>query len=689
MQIGIDLGTTNTVVAYFKNERIEYLKFKRDETLSSVILYKDGKVTVGEKAKKKAVSNPKNFIKSSKAYMGDSSKSWEIEDRVFSPTEVATEILKEIRNSFKDVSEIEAVITVPAYFKSNQIDETKKAGEKAGFKVKQIITEPVAAAVAYGFEDEVNQKLFIVDIGGGTFDVSLLEVSNRTFNTLSVDGDRRLGGDDFDEHVLEFLLKYVRKEHGVNLASFEKSGIGEDDYFKAKQALISKAEDVKKELSEAENVEVEIPNLLSGYNLKTSISRDKFEEISEETISKIERIIQKSKSDVDKVVLVGGTSRIPAVREFVTKLFGKSPYSDKPLDKLVAMGAAIVAHDEDTVQIRDIISHSLGVELVDEKFSPILKKGENYPISTTQTYTTSMDFQKSVDVNVFEGEDEDDVNMNDFYGGFSLENIEQAKAGTPQIEVTFEFDKSRILKVTAKDVGSGSSRSEEIEIDKGSKKKITPDKLKAQVMFVLDTTGSMWNSIQAVKQAIIKVVNVYSKSMIEISFGITEFRDRVYHANGGDSGLLILQVHKFAQSSFTTNTTAFENIVSNMSADGGGPAPESSYDGIYSSISKADWKENHLRVVVHITDAQPNIPDLEISNISDLANKVDGKFDQIFHLMPSYVSSSYYTELANCKAYSSTNKASQFFEELNDDTENIVQALIKIAEVSSSSLQAL
>jgi molecular chaperone DnaK len=523
MQIGIDLGTTNTVVAYFKNERIEYLKFKRDETLSSVILYKDGKVTVGEKAKKKAVSNPKNFIKSSKAYMGDSSKSWEIEDRVFSPTEVATEILKEIRNSFKDVSEIEAVITVPAYFKSNQIDETKKAGEKAGFKVKQIITEPVAAAVAYGFEDEVNQKLFIVDIGGGTFDVSLLEVSNRTFNTLSVDGDRRLGGDDFDEHVLEFLLKYVRKEHGVNLASFEKSGIGEDDYFKAKQALISKAEDVKKELSEAENVEVEIPNLLSGYNLKTSISRDKFEEISEETISKIERIIQKSKSDVDKVVLVGGTSRIPAVREFVTKLFGKSPYSDKPLDKLVAMGAAIVAHDEDTVQIRDIISHSLGVELVDEKFSPILKKGENYPISTTQTYTTSMDFQKSVDVNVFEGEDEDDVNMNDFYGGFSLENIEQGKAGTPQIEVTFEFDKSRILKVTAKDVGSGSSRSEEIEIDKGSKKKITPEQRPFDISLIIDVSTSMCGyPIEKAKEACDLMVS----TMIDLTIhrvGLVEF----------------------------------------------------------------------------------------------------------------------------------------------------------------------
>jgi molecular chaperone DnaK len=523
MQIGIDLGTTNTVVAYFKNERIEYLKFKRDETLSSVILYKDGKVTVGEKAKKKAVSNPRNFIKSSKAHMGDSSKSWEIEDRTFSPTEVATEILKEIRNSFKDVSEIEAVITVPAYFKSNQIDETKKAGEKAGLKVKQIITEPVAAAVAYGFEDEVNQKLFIVDIGGGTFDVSLLEVSNRTFNTLSVDGDRRLGGDDFDEHVLEFLLKYVRKEHGVNLASFEKSGIGEDDYFKAKQALISKAEDVKKELSEAENVEVEIPNLLSGYNLKTSISRDKFEEISEETISKIERIIKNSKSDVDKVVLVGGSSRIPAVREFVTKLFGKSPYSDKPLDKLVAMGAAIVAHDEDTVQIRDIISHSLGVELVDEKFSPILKKGENYPISTTQTYTTSMDFQKSVDVNVFEGEDEDDVNMNDFYGGFSLENIEQGKAGTPQIEVTFEFDKSRILKVTAKDVGSGSSRSEEIEIDKGSKKKITPEQRPFDISLIIDVSTSMCGyPIEKAKEACDLMVS----TMIDLTIhrvGLVEF----------------------------------------------------------------------------------------------------------------------------------------------------------------------
>jgi len=472
LEIGIDLGTTNSVVAYFDNGNIEYLRFRNQESISSVMLYKDGKITIGDVAKKKAVSNPANFIKSSKTFMGDSDKSWNIEDKNFIPTDVATEILKEIKKTldkkFSDVSEFIAVITVPAYFTSTQIDETKKAGESAGFIIKQIITEPVSAAVAYGFEDELNQKLFIVDIGGGTFDTAILNVSNRDFETLAIDGDNKLGGDDFDNYILEYLLKYIRKEQGVNLASFEKSGIAQDEYIKAKQVLITKSEDIKKELSEYEEVEIEISNLLSEYNLSTKITR----------IDKIKRTIKKTlddsafnPTDIDKVVLVGGSSKIPIVREFVTELFGKAPYSDKPLDKLVAMGAVIVAQDDNAVNIRDIISHSLGIELIYEKFSPILKKNQNYPLSHTETYTTSMDFQESVDVNVFEGEDEEDVNNNDFYGGFSLNNIEQANAGVPQIEVTFEFDKNRILKITAKDIRSGSSKSENIEIDKGVKKR--------------------------------------------------------------------------------------------------------------------------------------------------------------------------------------------------------------------------
>jgi molecular chaperone DnaK len=534
MKIGIDLGTTNSVVAYFDNGTIEYLRFRNRESLSSVMLYKDEKVIIGEMAKKKAVAYPKNFIKSSKTFMGDNEKIWDIEDKSFTPTDVATEILKEIKKNlekkFSDVSEFVAVITVPAYFTSTQIDETKKAGEKAGFIIKQIITEPVAAAVAYGFEDEVNQKLFIVDIGGGTFDTSILKVSNESFETLNIDGDNKLGGDDFDNYILEYLLKHIRKEYGVNLASFEKSGIPEDEYVKAKQILVTKSEEIKKELSEYEEVEVEISNLLSGYNLSTKITREEFEDISSLTIDKIKRIIKRtlenfqfSSDDIDKVVLVGGTSKIPIVREFVTELFGKPPYSDKPLDKLVAMGAAIVAEDDNSVKIKDIISHSLGIELVNNRFSPILKKNQNYPISHKEVYTTVMDFQTMLDINVYEGEDEDNVTNNDFYGGFSLENIEQAKAGIPQIEVTFEFDKNRILKVTAKDLNTGSSKSENIEIDKGQKKKITPEVKPFDIVLLIDVSGSMCGyPLEKAKEASEKMVS----EMIDLNIhkvGLVEF----------------------------------------------------------------------------------------------------------------------------------------------------------------------
>jgi molecular chaperone DnaK len=534
MKIGIDLGTTNSVVAYFDNGTIEYLRFRNRESLNSVMLYKDEKVIIGEMAKKKAVAYPKNFIKSSKTFMGDNEKIWDIEDKSFTPTDVATEILKEIKKNlekkFSDVSEFVAVITVPAYFTSTQIDETKKAGEKAGFIIKQIITEPVAAAVAYGFEDEVNQKLFIVDIGGGTFDTSILKVSNESFETLNIDGDNKLGGDNFDNYILEYLLKHIRKEYGVNLASFEKSGIPEDEYVKAKQILVTKSEEIKKELSEYEEVEVEISNLLSGYNLSTKITREEFEDISSLTIDKIKRIIKRtlenfqfSSDDIDKVVLVGGTSKIPIVREFVTELFGKPPYSDKPLDKLVAMGAAIVAEDDNSVKIKDIISHSLGIELVNNRFSPILKKNQNYPISHKEVYTTVMDFQTMLDINVYEGEDEDNVTNNDFYGGFSLENIEQAKAGIPQIEVTFEFDKNRILKVTAKDLNTGSSKSENIEIDKGQKKKITPEVKPFDIALLIDVSGSMCGyPLEKAKEASEKMVS----EMIDLNIhkvGLVEF----------------------------------------------------------------------------------------------------------------------------------------------------------------------
>ena len=476
-QVGIDLGTTNSVVSYMIHGKIEYIKFRNKESIQSVAMYQNGKFIVGEKAKKKANLYPENYIKSSKSYMGDMTKTWDIEDKIFTATDIAREILLEIKSTIKkaisNTTEIEAVITIPAYFTSSQIDETKKAGEAAGLIVKQIITEPVSAAIAYGFEDNINQKIFIVDIGGGTFDTAILEVKNQAFETLSIGGDNRLGGDDFDQKILDILLKHIRKNEGVNLSSLSKSGLDAKIYSKAYQALLLKAEEAKIELSEHEKVEISIANLFDNYNLELAITRSEFEEVSDDILYKIKKQINVTldtaklkKGNIDKVVLVGGSSRIPAIRNFIIEIFNTTPYSDKPLDKLVAMGAAIAATDENSVQIYDIISHSLGIEIINKKFSPILNKNSQYPISSSRTYTTTDDYQEIVNIAVYEGEDES-IHKNKLYGGFKLTDLEFSEKGIPRIEVTFKFDNNRILHVTARDLNTNSTNKQIIEINKG------------------------------------------------------------------------------------------------------------------------------------------------------------------------------------------------------------------------------
>jgi len=477
VQVGIDLGTTNSVASYMNHGKIEYIKFRNKESIQSVAMYQNGKFIVGDKAKKKANLYPENYIKSSKTYMGDISKTWNIEDREFSATDIAKEILLEIKSAISktisSATEIEVVITVPAYFTSSQIDETKKAGEAAGLIVKQIITEPVSAAIAYGFEDEINQKIFIVDIGGGTFDTAILEVKNQIFNTLSIGGYNNLGGDDFDLKILNILLNHVRKNEGVNLSSLSKSGLDNETYSKVYQSLLHKAEEAKVELSEHNKVEVSIANLFDNYNLELTITRLEFEESADDILYKIKKEINTTLEDanlnpneINKVVLVGGSSRIPAIRDFIIEIFNTTPYSDKPLDKLVAMGAAIAATDENTVQINDIISHSLGIKIVNERFSPILIKNSKYPVSLAKTYTTTDDYQEIVNIAVYEGED-DSIKNNKLYGGFELSDLEFAEKGVPQIEVTFEFDRNRILHVAARDLNTNSTNKQTIEINKG------------------------------------------------------------------------------------------------------------------------------------------------------------------------------------------------------------------------------
>lgn len=469
--VGIDLGTTNSACCTLKNGKFEMIKLsRRNDILPSVLIYsEDGGIKVGDDAKKRASINPDNYIKSSKTFMGDDNKIWNIEDEIFSPTIVAAELLKSINKSakkfFKTEEAISAVITVPAYFTSKQRAETKKAGELAGFKVDGIITEPVAAALAYGYEEDKDQTLLVVDLGGGTFDVTILNIDNNNYNTLAIEGDSKLGGDNFDQVILNIFLKNIRTEFGIDLSTFENSDLDKLTYSKALHTLSEKAEDAKILLSQSEYVEVSIPNFIPGKSLECTITREDFKSDSYTLLSKIRRTINNTlinadldEDDIDKVILVGGSSNIPFIREIVREIFDKEAYSDMDLSKIVAMGAALRANIEESgfSSPRDITAHSLGIKIVGNKFSVIIPKNTSYPTSKTETYTTTVDYQEVIDISVYEGEDELATN-NKFYGGFKLSDIQHALQGVPKIDVTFEFDKDQILHVKAKDRITGTS----------------------------------------------------------------------------------------------------------------------------------------------------------------------------------------------------------------------------------------
>lgn len=599
--VGIDLGTTNSVCCTVKDGKFEYIKFRNKDLLPSNFMYKDGKITVGDMARRKAIIFPENYISSSKTFMGDNDKVWAIDDKEFNPTDIATEVLQSIKDAaikyFGNEEPITAVITVPAYFNSNQIDETKKAGEKAGFVVKQIVTEPIAAAVAYGIDEEKSDiKLFIVDIGGGTFDVSLLEKKGKNqFKSLVIDGDRKLGGDDFDEIILEMFLKHIRQNKGIDLSNFEKSTLSSDQYHQAKQKLVLEAERAKIDLSSMEAVTVEIPALFNEnnniYDFSMEVTREKFIDNAQILINKIKRTIKNSIEDnnysiddVEKVILVGGTSNLQVIREFVTEYFEKEPFADKDLSKLVAMGAALISDDEDnTIMLKDIISHSLGIEVFGNKFSKILVKNDEYPCTKSEIFTTTVDYQEAVDINIFEGEDIEDVENNDFYGSFSLNNIEQVAAGIPQIEVTFSFDKSRTLQVTAKDLNTGASRTETVSIEKGVKRE-KPKETYYDIAILLDNSGSMMGSdMDNAKNACREMVN----SLIDLE------NNRI--------GIISFETYSQVRSKLTHDKSQLLAAISPIIATGGTNMSAAFYDA---KQILSDSENNPLAIMV--TDGCPN-----------------------------------------------------------------------------------
>ncbi len=466
--IGIDLGTTNSVACTVKNGQFHFLKFSGKDLLPSAILVNNEKITVGKSAITKSIINADKFISSAKTYMGDLSHTWDIDGKKFTATDVAAEVLKEIykvaKKFFANDDEITVVITVPAQFSFDQRAETKKAGEMAGFKVKQILAEPIAAAMAYAFDAKKNEKIYVVDLGGGTFDVALLESQGGNYyKTLMVDGNRTLGGDDFTKAVVELMMSEIRKSIGVDLSTQEKSKLSKIDYASALQKLYNEANKKKCALSTSESEDIRLVNLFpykSGYyDLNMTVTREDFLQEAAPFVREVENVIRRSfddinftEEDVDRVILVGGSANMPFVRNCVQKIFDKEPYSDKDLSKLVAMGAAILADDElgNGIQQHDIISHSFGVEVLGKRMAKMLHKNEEYPCEFTDTFYTVDDYQEAVEINAYEGEDTEHVDNNRYIGGFVLEDIERAPAGK-EIVVQFKFDKNCILHVMARD----------------------------------------------------------------------------------------------------------------------------------------------------------------------------------------------------------------------------------------------
>lgn len=532
VKIGIDLGTTNTLVMTEQKGKLKNIKFNGSNNLPSVVFFDKGEVIVGEKAKQLGIYKPKKKISSAKTYMGDFNHSWNIEGKKINSTMVATEVLKEVREKvvkklkLDEDEEIEAVITVPAYFTSNQKDETRKAAKDAGLKVLKIITEPVAAAIAYGLEIEKKENLFVFDLGGGTFDIAILEANplEDEYKTIALDGDKKLGGDDFDNKLLNSFITRVAEDTGIN---FNEEPTDEDEQVKyavVRAKLLNLAEKTKIALSETEEVVATENYLLTlngeDYHFEMIITREYFNEICADLIERIEAIIFRclresklTEEDIDKVVMVGGSSNLPFVYDLLKDIFVKEPYSNLDAGNLVVNGAAIIASKYDglgnaQIKVTERISHSLGIELVNEKYAPILIKGSEYSVSNSDIFTTACDYQETVTINVFEGEDKDNVNNNEFYGGFELTGIEKAKAGIPQIKVEFSFDRDGILVVTAEDIKTKAKKT--VEIKKGEKLEIPQQLEKSDIALLMDLSGSMSGSRieEAVKAGVILVDNI-------------------------------------------------------------------------------------------------------------------------------------------------------------------------------------
>ena len=461
--IGIDLGTTNSCVSVIEGgEAVVIPNAEGARTTPSVVAFsKDGERMVGNVAKRQAITNPERTIASIKRHMGSDYKV-NIDGKAYTPQEISAIILQKLKSdaeSYLGDKVTEAVITVPAYFTDAQRQATKDAGKIAGMEVKRIINEPTAAALAFGIDQENDQKVMVYDLGGGTFDVSIIEMGDGVQEVLATAGNNHLGGDDFDKKIMDWLVAEFKKEQGIDLSGDKM----------AMQRIKEAAEKAKIDLSGMTTAQISLPFITADAtgpkHMETTLSRAKFNEMTadlvEATMGPVRQAMSDSgltMNDIDKILLVGGSTRIPAVQEAIKKFSGKEPFKGINPDECVAMGAAlqggVLGGDVKGLLLLDVTPLSLGIETMGGVNTVIIERNTTIPTKKSQIFSTAADNQTSVEVHVLQGEREF-AKDNKTLGMFHLDGIMPARRGVPQIEVTFDIDSNGIVHVSAKDLGTG------------------------------------------------------------------------------------------------------------------------------------------------------------------------------------------------------------------------------------------